>query len=201
MATGYTYGVVEGKVTQLKDFAMKCGAAFFYDCHSVPGPIKVDPHYQQSLKRAKAELNKLTSLRTKAKQSAFGKKMIEKSVAGNEDGLAACKEKRARLEAMQEKVLAWKCPKALQNLKSFMLSQLEDTIKHECNESYYEEAMKSNLERTPLQVYKDYVEMHRRDVRYYEDELARQKREAHQTNKWIAALHKAFGVKPTKKKK
>lgn len=133
MPTGYTYPVVEGKVTEFPDFAMQCARAFGAlismrdDAMDAPIPDEIKPstnYYDQRIATAEAHLAELTTM-TAAEAEAAAQAAHQNAMDGRERYLANQKTEADRLNAMLAKVRAWRPPTADHvEMKKFMIDQL-----------------------------------------------------------------------------
>jgi hypothetical protein len=132
MPTGYTAPVVNGTVTEFKDYAMLCARAFGA-CISmrddaldvaIPEVILPSPHYDDQLRKSRERLAELQALTPKqvAEQAdaSFAEKMVE-----YDRYEANRREENRRLDDMAGKVRHWTPPTSEhEELKSFMLDQI-----------------------------------------------------------------------------
>src|ERR1022692_3329241 len=131
MPTGYTADVVDGKVTEFRDFALCCARAFSAlimmrdEPSSTPIPAEIAPdtsYYDGRIVEAEAALAILDSM-TEAQASAAAQAAHEKAVAYRTKYLAGKGAAVARINSMLEKVRAWKNPHDHERMKSFMIDQ------------------------------------------------------------------------------
>jgi hypothetical protein len=143
MPTGYTCDITNS--TTFKDFAIKCSKAFGANIElrdlDLNAPIpeyKIDNYYENSYNDAVKDLNKFKSLSDAEIQSTIDKNH-KNSIIYNKKCLAEKKALKVNYTRLLKEVKAWKPPsKDHQGLKDFMVQQLEDTIKFDCDFSYYE---------------------------------------------------------------
>lgn len=143
MPTGYTYGVQEGKVTTLEDYAKTCARAFLWqsrdsneqDLLKLISDEKTVEYYVKSLAEAEALLFKLDALDEDGWRKLYDDE--HKELKAFEDGYNARKElERNRYTEMLEKVQAWTPPTVTHHdLKKFMVEQLESSIKFDCSDT------------------------------------------------------------------
>lgn len=128
--TGYTHAVVEGKMTDFTEFALKCARAIDYciDLKEAPddAPLefKESTYYQDRLAEAQLQLRRVQGW-TDADWAALLGQRNEAHRADVARSRARMLEEDARIQAMREKVLAWIPPTPNHEpLKEFMLQQL-----------------------------------------------------------------------------
>lgn len=136
MPTGYTYPVVEGKVTEFKDFALQCARAFgacieMRDEHQdvpIPDEFKPDDYHTQRYEESKAEMVRLMSL-TPAECEAERDAEFEQVQKSHEKYVQTRQAENNRIKAMLLQVHAWEPPSRDHiELKKFMVDQLESSI-------------------------------------------------------------------------
>ena len=133
MPTGYTANVVDGKVTDFKQFALQCARAFGAlimmrdepNDAEIPEEFKPDDYYKIALEDAKAKLLSLQTLTPEQMETQCAKE-FEEAVALNSEHRDQNALGNERLEAMIARVLKWVPPSANHTeMKSFMLEQLK----------------------------------------------------------------------------
>lgn len=173
MPTGYTYDVQEGKITTLEDFAKSCARAFLWqardseekDLRKLVADEGTLSYYQKALKTAEDELLELEGL-----DDATWRLKWDEAMAAEQDRLEKYNIQKMseslRYIQMIDKVKDWEPPTEKHaDMKSFMIEQLESSLKFDCEGAY--QAFKP----TPFQEWKKYkLDCARRDViKYYND--------------------------------
>lgn len=169
MPTGYTAALHDGKEQTFTDFALNCARAFgalitMRDEPNAPIPDEFPPSEHDKRYRDDA-LKKLIALERRTPDEWAAAQREE--VAEHNAYVARSRQKAAvlrdRYEAMLAQVQTWQPPTTEhEELKRFMTSQLEESIKHDCGTSYLTEE-----EEQPLQAYTD------RQLQIARDQLAR----------------------------
>ena len=136
MATGYTYQVVDGKITELKDFIKICSGAYYSSEFLRTNREDYELYTEQIDELIAEKLEFEQKYNTKEKQIAYGKHSIDHETISIQEQIENRKIVVQNLEAMQKKVMNWKVSENLRPLKDFMLGQLEDTIKFDGNLDY-----------------------------------------------------------------
>lgn len=121
IVTGYTNKLCHGEETDLRSFALRCA--------NIDGPLPEQassdvPRRLERLNKARAKLARVTAWTEEdvAKEYAAATERHAQWVAEvNQERADA----QARLDAMAEKVSAWRVPLALERLRRFMLEQIE----------------------------------------------------------------------------
>lgn len=132
MPTGYTYPVVEGKITKFSDFAMSCARAFGAlitmrdDAPDAPIPEEIKPsdYHAKRLKEATAGLAKVLKI-TPGQMSVGAAKANEAAAEAARSIRQSYATENARLEKMLAEAKAWKPPTPdHKSMKDFMVEQL-----------------------------------------------------------------------------
>jgi hypothetical protein len=200
MPTGYTYGIEDGTITDFRTFALMCARAFGPCVMQREDHLKVLPvhrvpssYYENRLKQVQREL---TTLKEIPIEQAEKKAMEEyaASVRRYEDEAAKEEEVNARYDKMLAEVYAWEPPTPdHENLKKFMIQQLEDS-KHK----YYSQGHGRPEKLSGEEWLQVKVEMLTKDieycVKYYDEELDR----CEKSNNWIDALYDNLKVEEEK---
>lgn len=133
MPTGYTYPVVDGKITEFPDFAMSCARAFGAlitmreDPMDKPIPDEIAPdtkYYEERLAEHQKRLGDVQAM-TYAECDAAAAAEHEEALKSRADYLARQDAEAARINAMLVKVRAWTPPTSEHTeMKKFMIDQL-----------------------------------------------------------------------------
>lgn len=197
MPTGYTAGVADGKITEFRDFAMACARAFGApitmrdeDANAtIPLAFEPSTYHQERLTKAQEELRELLSLTPEQAELRSFKdyeKIMKRRRRYNEENSL----QRERYEQMLAKVMAWQPPSPdHEGLKSFMASQLADSINFDCSHVWNEpnrltgEAWRANR----IAKAEHDIEFH---VREWQDEVKR----TEERNLWLSQLRESFKI-------
>lgn len=190
MPTGYTHDVQTGKLTNFRDFALRCARAMGACIMQRDDPMGDLPkhrepsdHHEKGLAKAQADLlrySRMTREEAWAELEAeHDRKVLDAAASRQEKAI-----ERQRYEAMLAKVNAWIPPShEHENFKRFMVSQLTDSIKHDCYE--VEIPAKPTVDEWLAEKIKDAnwcIEYHSKG---HAEEVAR----CAGTNQWIDALY------------
>lgn len=133
MPTGYTCNVVDGKVTEFKDFALQCARAFGAlitmrdDSFDAPIPDEIKPETDYYDKHIAADMKRMGVIQAMTNAEADVAAAIEhqEALQGRATYLATKDAEAARLNAMLAKVRAWEPPTPDHaDIKRFMIDQL-----------------------------------------------------------------------------
>lgn len=132
MPTGYTVNVVDGKLTNTKDYLLRCARAFGFLAFMkdepldapIPDEIPKSTFYQDRYEEAKEELKKLEAM-TKDDIHNAAEQAWRKSIESDTRLYEKWSEENARCEAMKQKVLQWNPPEELNGVKEFAIQQLD----------------------------------------------------------------------------
>lgn len=195
MPTGYTAGVGDGEVTELREFVMECSRAFgalveLRDSPSaaIPDEFKPSSYYAE---RLAATIRELETVRgwTLQRAEAAATAAYEKATKRREEWRREKAEKRDRYEAMVAKVEAWEPPTSEHvGLKNFMLQQLHQSIEFDCGGSWEPE-----VERLDGRSFKKReIERLEKERAYDEKEYAADVDRARQRTEWITSLRSSL---------
>jgi hypothetical protein len=194
MPSGYTHGVVTGKVTTLKVFAESCMRAFGACIH-----MKDESSDKKYEKREMSEYHQAhiesAKIKRKAIEDLSDEQIIKKttteleaSIRGYEKTIKDKKVIEKRIDSLLEKAKAWQPPTSdHENIKEFMIEQLTDTKKHDADYKYDEELIETlqneldNLD--PTEVRATMLDNVDWDINYHQKAL-----EKEQNNEWVEQL-------------
>lgn len=138
MPTGYTSKVCSGKVTEFKDFAIGCIDAFLPD----GGRERLEAECSNQKNRAVEKDDPAKQLAIVQAMNGYQCRdaaMTEYAAAviARDRRRLENVEKRGRYQAMLDKAVAWQPPtKDHLYYKQFMVSQLAESMEHDCDDSY-----------------------------------------------------------------
>lgn len=136
IGSGYTFPVIDGRVTTLRDFALLCARAFLHRASDLPldapMPERFEPlnHQLEWQREAEKRLTELLAMSPSDVRIAYDAAMAS---ARSYDEKAATDhaESLARLMAMVTAVSDWTPPSGMDALKTFMLTQLRQTLDYQ----------------------------------------------------------------------
>ncbi len=132
--TGYTHGVLEGTVTDAKDYLKMCLHAFgvmikYRDdplTADLPDSIPLDAYHVSQIDDKKRKLEEVKA-RTDDEWRAELKKALESEKSSYEIAKKEIQVDTERIENMRKKIVAWDCDDQLADVKKFALEQLNMT--------------------------------------------------------------------------
>jgi len=191
MPTGYTADVADGKVTDFRTFALRCARQFGATVMQRDEPMDVLPklreesdYAKQGLAKAEADLARLNRMTLKEAEAVQAREHYEQA-RSNEEGRRDHRTKRDRYTAMLAAVRRWKAPTAdHRGLKKFMIDQLEESIRFDCNDEW--------LEEKPLETPEAWLEEKKRrardSIKRDAQDVAEERMRVASANQWIQAL-------------
>jgi len=204
MASAFTGPVQEGVITEFPDFALKCARAIgpFVlmrdDSDTSPEAtrraivtgryLEDDSYGAKHLTDIEAELARVRDMYDGAVLAA-AQAQHDDAVRLNEESVAERERTRTRYEAMIEKVEAWDPPTSDHaGLKEFMLSQLHESLEHDCHDFTFEvpEVSLSWREQTIERLEKQAEDQRTRNAEAAERNEWRRA--------WVAALVESLGL-------
>lgn len=199
MPTGYTSDVQDGKVTELKDYILRCSRNFgalihMRDC-DFGCEIKhreISDYYLNRLDKVKKEFEEFRNLTDEEIQEQLDER-YERSLKEQEKGLKRFEEGKQRYLCMLEKVNGWQPPTEEHiNLKNFAIKQLEESLDFDYSDSLKEYYLQEPFKDT-LQGYKQYkMKNYLKDIERYSREYKEEIEGVEKINKWIDDLINSF---------
>lgn len=191
MPTGYTYGVADGTVTDLKTFALICargmGALVTMrdEPYDAPIPERFEPsdYHSKELAAATARLEMLKAMSSEeiaaeaAAWNAVNDLNRSKRVRDNDT-------QRERYDRLIAETEAWRG--APEGLKEFMLDQLRRSRDFDISD---EPLKYCEPPRSESEWYREELRRALRDVEYHEKEDAEERRRTDARNAWLRQLH------------
>jgi len=193
MPTGYTHAVQEGKITEFREFAMQCARAFGAlilmrdDPADAPIPEEFKPSQwnAEAGEKAKARLAELHSM-SDATASAEAARAHQEALAEWRARQERKDIERQRYEAMLARVRAWEPPSIEHvDFKSFMSSQLEQSIQFDCSDSIYDDQPE---DKTGAVWHAEAVERAMKDIAYHAKNYAEEVARTEGRNQWVRQL-------------
>lgn len=197
MPTGYTAGILDGKITTFPQFAKLCMRAFGATIHMRDEDMdaKITPrvpsdYYLDEIEQAKQLLKDAYNL----SDEDIIKRKEEELEESKEYHLKAIEKAIIDLKNMNnilKDVKKWQPPTSEHTgIKDFMISQIEETIEWDCKTKYHSEALeKIELELSTIdasEIRKAMIKQAEKDFDYstknYNEELER----CNGSNKWVA---------------
>ena len=191
MATGHTHRIIDGEINTLDEFAYECSKSFVWswrDGNGLAYPPRHDSYYAERLPQAIAELAEWDNASEEeryAKWSAYANKQEQQAEEARKRADLAYLRLAPLLDAAKAKVV----PETHKNFKEFMISQLEDTIKHDgvFNSNWYR-----------VYSYPEWADSQRGEILRTIERCSEGLREAEENNRksreWISTLAALFNL-------
>jgi len=199
MPTGYTNGILNGEIKTFDEFAKQCIRAFGAAIHMRDDDFnkeyekrKPDNYYINSLNTAKEKLEKIKKasdndiIKKHTKElKAYRKTYIEK--------IKVIKKDKELLESFLNKAENFTPPTSEhENFKKFMIQQLLETIKYDCNSYYYEQELHDVNERlnniNANDIRDNLVKRYEKDILYYTEGYEKEVENCNTSNEWVDTL-------------
>lgn len=197
--TGYTAAVAENENYTLHEYAMRCARSFgaCIDMRELPfdAPIpekfEPEPRYKKELENSTAKYEAFLALSDEDKVAQLEQhynKLVDEYSQLEKDENERRRVVLSRYEAMLDKVRKWKAPTPdHENLREFMISQLETSIKHDCGE--YKPIIGEKEEWLNVQKHIDFLKT---NMDLDAERLEKHLRYVDERNKWFSDLRKSL---------
>lgn len=184
MPTGYTSELSKGEQS-FKDFVLCCARSTIYDCSELPQSIEIDKHYKEQMVLAKAALSTFKKMSQKKRLELFNQEIADNN-KWEEDYHKELDAENARYEKMAEQVRQWTIPNDYENLRQFMLQQLQISMN---TKPYHKKLTDESFTDWEIRKLKRLCE----DVAYYTKEYNSAITRCEDANRWIKGLRKLLG--------
>ncbi len=196
MSTGYTENIKNG--VSFENFVLQCARAFgalvtLRDeslTSNVPNEIKPNNYHYDSWKLAKEKYKKYKKMSLKdAKELA--KKEYDRRLEEYNQTINNTRDLEKKYIDMLRKVQNWKPPtKNHINLKNFMIEQIKDSMKFDCNMTYFNPPALLS----PKEYKKEYLKMFINDKKYHLTHYKKEIKSCKEKTKWIQDLKKSLNL-------
>ena len=199
MPTGYTAGILDGKITTFPEFAKLCMRAFGATIHlrdenldAEYEPRTPSSYHSEAIEKAKQliidaqNLSDEEILETK-------KKELEHSKKYHLETIEKAKKANIELNKILIEVNKWQPPTTEHiGIKNFMIEQIDMTIKHDCDMDYdHEKLIKIENDLLTLnasELRKQMIEKGKKDLTYHKTENIKEIQRCETSNKWVTDL-------------
>ncbi len=197
MPTGYTAGIIDGEITTFEQFATQCTRAFGATIHMRDNPMDspYEPrtpseYYVNSLQSQREDLERMESLTDEDIVHEFETSMRD-SLEYHERGLEKDKANLEKLNSILASAKDWVPPtEEHKGLRTFMIEQIESTIKVDGDPSYYvkkivqiKQEMESGID--PKAYREDKIKGIKDKISHYETEHQKELVRCKQSNDWM----------------
>jgi hypothetical protein len=207
MPTGYTAGILEGKIKSFKQFATICMRAFGATIHMRDDslteeykPRTPNGYYTEALEQAKEKLENAKNVSDSEIIKNLKKTLLEDQKRHEKSISEKIKDKE-KLTSILSDVRKWEPPtEEHREFKNFMKQQLVDTISHNADTSYYEKELndvqnellkiqdKTKHQEIAEEYRKKLIEDAEHDIEYYTKQFNEEIERCNDSNKWVQDL-------------
>jgi len=199
MPTGYTASIVSDDGVDFNGFVLNCARAFGAlislkeEDHNIEIPDEIKPNvsfYEEKLKEAEARLKKLSKMKISAAK-VIAQKEFEKGLLWTIKSLREKIADREKYDAILQQVLLWVPPtKDHENLKSFMIDQINSSIKWDCSLGLSDTVEPKAL--TGKEWMKFERDTCKRDIEFYTEQLNSEVNGSLEKTMWIQQLKQSL---------
>lgn len=203
MATGYTHKILDGEITEFKDFAILCTRAFGATIHmrdegfDTPyTPRQVSQYHSDAIANTIQEIKELETITDEELEKKVEEEwtnqldryneMIERAKANFDVLSKMMKEAEAYTPPTEDHV----------RFKEFIIEQLRGTIDYDCNLSYYLneiDNIKAKLESFNIdELREERLANLRKSLEYHKKELQEEIIRVNDSNKWVSDVIKSL---------
>src|SRR6185437_719695 len=195
MPTGYTHEIYEGKDITGKEFILKCARAFGATAIMRDEPLNKEiplfqpsTFYLDSLENEKKELVEYQNIVLNELQLELDQS-FEQEVKRYKERVKQYSELEARYTKVLNEVKQW-IPTTDEHikLKNYAIEQLEQSIKHDCNQKYLTYPTKTDAN----EWLKYRVDSCKKNIEHYENEWNEEVERTNERNKWVKDLKESL---------
>jgi len=201
MPSGYTAGVIEGKITTFEQFGKLCGKAMGAMIHmrddSLDEPYYPDKVNNYHIKTIEKLENEITDNLSDEEIIKLETEKILKDIDYEERTLKDKENKLKILNEFLEKAKAYIPPTSEhEGIKDFMIKQLQETINWDCDFSWNKERLEKlkvdlkNID--PKLVKKANKEKIEKDIQYHKEQLEKEIKRVNDRNEWVETYFKSL---------
>lgn len=204
MPTGYTAGILDGKINTFEEFATVCTRAFGATIHTINDPLDspYEPrtpseYYENSIISKRETLEGYKTLTDEELIKEFEDKMNE-DLKYYKEKLEESSKNLEKLNSMLESAKSWVPPtEDHESFREFMIEQLESTIKADGDPSYYvneiieiEKQLSEGID--PKSERESAIKELERQISYYETEHQKELERCKQSNSWMESFFESI---------
>jgi hypothetical protein len=197
MPTGYTSGIIDGKITTFEQFATQCSRAFGATIHMRDNPLDspYEPrtpsdYYENSLRSQREKLEEMKTMTDEAIVQEF-ETLLNDNLEYHDRELEKTKVNLERLNSIMESAKSWVPPtEDHEGIRDYMIDQLKITIQADGDSSYHvEEIIRTKKELEEGIDHKVYREERIKEIEdrisYYEGEVQKELERCKKSNDWM----------------
>lgn len=204
MPTGYTAGILDGKVNTFEEFATVCTRAFGATIHmrddSLDSPYEPrtpSEYYSNSIISKKETLERYKTLTDEELSKEFEDKM-NKDLKYYKEKLEESSKNLEKLNSILESAKSWIPPtEDHKGFRDFMINQLEETIEWDGDSSYYvnkiieiEKQLSEGID--PKSERESAIKELEKQISYYEIEYQKELERCKKSNSWMESFFESI---------
>lgn len=203
MPTGYTEPILNGKITEFKDYAKLCMRAFGATIHMKDESLEVEyesrtpeKFYLEKVIELKSELDTLIKM---SDEEILDKRRteIKNDIEYHEKKLIESKENEEKLRKILKSAMTWEPPtEEHYGIKKFMIEQITETLKYDADSKWHVLEIKRlneiliNLNLSKVKEH--YSKKLNKDIQYYVERGELDIKRVNESNKWVEQLLKSL---------
>ena len=197
MPTGYTAGILDGKVNTFEEFATVCTRAFGATIHMRDNPMDspYEPrtpsdYHTNSIQSKRERLEEIESMSDEKIVEDFNTQ-LEEDLKYHQTKMEEDKRNLEKLNSMLESAKSWVPPtEDHQPFRNFMIEQIESTIKVDGDPSYHMNKMveiKKQMEEgiNPKEYREETIQEIKSQISYHETEYQKELVRCKDSNDWM----------------
>ena len=190
MATGYTMAIADG--IEFNEFVMQCARAFGAlvmmrdDPMDAKIPTEFEPssYHKNAIEKAEQKLNTAKNMGHETAR-VFSEIEYSEAVLNKKNRLEDKKKLKLKYDEMLNNVLNWTPPTSdHEELKNFMIQQIETSIDHDCDMSYPTDPILLSAE----EWLRNYVDKCVKDLGYHVKEWHSEVNRCKERSEWVRLL-------------
>ena len=199
MPTGYTAGVMDGTITEFKDYAFQCARAFGALVMQRDDPLtpnipvlKVDDYYSAAVREAEEEVKQISSMTSKQIETEFLKSKA-RDIKYHTKGIKDQEKTRERYLKMLEEAKKFVAPTDEHvSYRDFLISQLEESLNWDCRSNYHQEQLaKTKRKKSAKSWHREGLAEAKYRLKYAKKSLKEEIERVKSRNDWLSQLKKA----------
>lgn len=197
MPTGYTAGILDGKITTFAQFAKQCMRAFGATIHMRDDDMDTEiiprtpsEYYSTAIQEAKQVLKDVEDLSDEVIIENY-KKKLEEIKEYHLKAIAKAKVGEKNMNNILKDVIKWQPPTSEHTgIKDFMIEQITQTIDFDCKTKYHDKEL-ANIELELLtlnasEIRKGMIANAKKDLEYYTKNYNEDVEKCNKSNQWVA---------------
>ena len=193
MPTRYTAGIIDGTTKDFKEYAKHCERAFTIHLRDEPFDSEWKPrtpsdYHTKAIAKAKEALKEIEVLEDNTIIERERLRLLD-SLNYHKEGIEKDKRTKSKLDEFLFKAKAFEAPtETHKGIAEFMVSQIEETIKFDCNRAYHNDEL-NKIETQLLNIDANNVRgdlktQATKDLAYHTKEHEAELKRCRESNKW-----------------